>query len=215
MSRKRTSKYTFILKGVDTQTIHIKYGFYKDVQKTDISKLEEVDSKDKFVSFLDDIKKLHACNVVMIDHNTNKEPVCRECFWDHCTFESYPIGCPIKYIPSRAVKRYKSEITRETYEITQNITKAKREELEAEDNRQITIQKNEYYLVDGSFCSFNCCQAFIQAHKHIPFYKDSEMLLRKMYREMTGKKIDTISPAPHWRLLKSHYLSAATISLLF
>lgn len=57
--------------------------------------------------------------------------------------------------------------------------------------------------MDGAFCSFNCCMAFIQDEKN-PVYRDSTTLLLKLYNSMNEEKIDEIEPAHHWRKLSSY-----------
>ena len=60
-----------------------------------------------------------------------------------------------------------------------------------------------FYEVDGIFCSFECCLAFIQENKNIPLYVHSKSLLIKMYSEMYNE-IKVIENAPSWRLLKAY-----------
>ena len=92
------------------------------------------------------------------------------------------MGCPIKYIPSQLVKNYYSEITKDNYKIRENISKNKREKFEQ--NQLIDIEKKEYYLVDGMFCSFNCCLAFIRENNTNPMYALSKNLLARIYKDI-------------------------------
>ena len=51
------------------------------------------------------------------------------------------------------------------------------------------MQSGEYYETDGIFCSFNCCQSYINDNKHIRLYDNSHMLLLKMYNDLMELKI--------------------------
>ena len=57
-----------------------------------------------------------------------------------------------------------------------------------------------HFIVDGIFCSFNCCLAFINENKHNSLYDDSINLLYNMYNTYNNKS-HFINPAPHWKLL--------------
>ena len=64
----------------------------------------------------------------------------------------------------------------------------------------------KHYIVDGIFCSFNCCYAFIKDNSHNSLYETSAQLLHKMCNELYKKCDDEyiqINSAPNWRLLKS------------
>ena len=137
------------------------------------------------------------------------------CFHCRNQFSSSPIGVPLKYVYSQSVKTYFSEITKDTYQIRENISTEKRKELEALKENQkdhnkkslydtdITIDKKEYYVTDGIFCSFNCAYAFIQNNQGNPEYNLSKSLLIAMYEKLFG--IDfAIFPAPDWRLLTQY-----------
>ena len=126
------------------------------------------------------------------------------CFWCKHPFESTPIGCPIRYISSEAIKTYFSQISRDTYTIKERITKENRIKLQDKAVENININIGEYYETDGVFCSFNCCKSFVDGHKHDRKYDSSNMLLTKMYNNMAGTKNIIIAPAPHWRTLE-HY----------
>lgn len=62
-------------------------------------------------------------------------------------------------------------------------------------------KSKEHYLVDGIFCSFNCCLSHINDNSHKSLYDNSIFLLHKMYKDLNSKEIQ-INPASDWRLLK-------------
>ena len=168
---------------------------------TDISKII------KNVSYFDDIKQLHNCNLTMIDYTTSKEMSNLSnfnCFWCRHNIDSFGIGCPIKYIPPQITKCYNSEINKnDSYTIKENITTEKYDTIDCTTNN-IICKRREYYEVDGIFCSFNCCLAWIEDNKNNKLYMHSKNLLYKMLNQLNEKKFEKIIPAPNWRLLKEY-----------
>jgi hypothetical protein len=164
----------------------------------------EIIKKTNVISFLDESKKNRRCLVSMIDFNTKRELDTKrkyKCFWhkDYIPEHYRPIGCPIRFIPSKAVKTYHSEISKETYTIVENIPYKK-----STCDKRITFEDRGYYETDGVFCSFNCCMAFIQdpENRINPVYRYSEMLLLKMYTDIFDEEAPYIIPAGHWRILE-------------
>ncbi len=100
------------------------------------------------------------------------------------------------------MKKYHSHISRDTYTIKENVTTKRRKELN--ESEQLSLKIGEYYETDGVFCSFNCCQSWINDSKHNRLYDRSTMLLTKMYNTMMGTKMNIVSPAPHWRVLEQY-----------
>jgi hypothetical protein len=212
MSKPKLTVLNFTLKNVNLSKINTKYGIkiqenseMFEENPNDTTKLTELNKIEKgtpeIISFLDESKRTHVCHISMIDYNSkmNINLLRYHCFWCRNPFETNPIGCPIKYISSQAVKKYHSHISRDTYTIKENITRCRRQVLK-DDNFSINL--GEYYETDGVFCSFNCCQAFINDSKHMRLYDNSAMLLTKMYNDMMKTKTITITPAPHWRILE-------------
>lgn len=163
--------------------------------RKNITKITELETES--ISFQDQSKKIHTCQVSMIDYNTMKNPqlLCYNCFWCKHPFDNQPIGCPIEYVPNTAIKKYFSEISKDNYFIKEHITKNK------EIPENLIVKKKNYYISDGVFCSFNCALAFAQDNRHIKLYENSTILLNKILVEITEDKKFTIDPAPHWRLL--------------
>lgn len=211
MSKRKSNKFVFTLHNVNTELVDQKYGISivsnissVDIPDNNVTRLSELTTDTMTpdtISFLDESKKIHQCTISMIDYNSNMDTILlrHNCFWCKHSFETTPIGCPIKYIPNQAVKTYYSEISKDIYVIREDITANKN----IEDER-INIIRKEYYETDGIFCSFNCCKAYIDDNKHNKLYNQSMCLLAKIYKKMTNVSIPLINPAPHWRLLQAY-----------
>lgn len=207
---KKKSKYRFLLPDVDVNQVNARYGIelatvdeeLSDPNPADTTRLTQLDTAKgtpEVISFLDEAKVRHTCYVSMVDFASrmNVNLLRYHCYWCRSPFETRPIGCPIKYVASQAVKKYHSHISRDTYTIKESIPHNKT----SLDAPNISIKIGEYYETDGVFCSFNCCQAFINDNHYDRKYTLSNMLLMKMYNTMMGTKVIRISPAPHWRTL--------------
>ena len=211
MIKKNKGKYKFTLHGLNIEKIRNLYGLeIKNIQSdkdnflpntTKLSELNTEKDTPSVISFLDETKRLHSCQVSMIDFKSsmNVNFLRYSCFWCRHTFDTHPIGCPINYISKKATKKYHSHITCSIYTINENITKNRKI---SSDN--ITVNPLEYYETDGVFCSFNCCLSWIMDNKHNRLYDYSSMLLMKMYNEFMGTKSVVINPSPHWRLLQPY-----------
>jgi hypothetical protein len=153
----------------------------------------------------------------MIDFNNGKEIESNKykCYWCRHSFNSKPIGCPISYISNKITKKYHSEVSKDSYTISENASKFKVKLFntkkfiftalkEQNQNLQLNIEDKCYFVCDGIFCSFNCCKSFIKDNKHNRLYEQSELLLIKLYNDITGSKNIVINPAPSWRLLEEY-----------
>ena len=209
--RTKKNTYVFKLTDIDIQKVHETYIQIPDNIKLEIenndntTKLSELNSNcNELVSFLDESKRDHTCNVSMIDFISKKNInlLRYHCFWCKFPFKSKPIGCPINYVPSQAIKKYFSHISREVYTIKEKITEKLRKKIENKEGNKIKIINNEYYETDGVFCSFNCCKAYIEHNKHDRKYDKSSLLLVKMYNQIMNTENVSIASAPHWRTLE-------------
>lgn len=206
--KKQTKKYLFSLY-VNLEKIDSKYGLvsninYEEPQNSLPSQAVTLLSIDKpnndVISFLDEGKRPRKCTISSINHE-NKHLY--RCFWDKHELmpKTVPVGCPIKYKGCKLIKSYFSEISRDKYSITENITEKRLTEIKNRCDNKIETEKQDCYITDGIFCSFNCLFAFIKDNKTNPLYKDSEVLMYSLYEDITGCEAEEIMPAPHWRNL--------------
>jgi hypothetical protein len=210
--KKKVAKYTFVIPNVSLCYIDEKYKLnIESVDKVsdlpkNTTKLSDLNSEKGFpdqITFFDETKRLHSCFVSMIDHSSQSKvnDLNYDCYWCRNPFTTRGIGCPTKYVPSQAIKNYHSEISKDKYTIKENITRDRREKIE---DSRISIIESEYYVTDGVFCSFNCCESWVVDNKHNRIYDQSSILLSKMYNEIMSTKYCVINRAPHWRLLKEY-----------
>jgi hypothetical protein len=207
------SKYTFVLKNIDTDEIDRLYGLDTSTTFSDIdippkntTKISDLiqNKNQPQITFFDETRKSHKCILTMINFEKKSNITSCEkynCFWDRNPFETIPMGCPLKYVPATATKKYHSEISKDIYTIRENITLVKASMIQ---DSGINIDANCYYETDGVFCSFNCVKAFILDNKHNKLYDHSMVLLHKMYNEMNGTSNATFDSAPSWRLLREY-----------
>lgn len=208
---KKTS--TFTLKAIDTDKIEALYSITipSNISKptnppvSNITKISElqVTLEPDAVSFLDEAKKQRKCIPTMIHHCKGgrlPDSTGIHCFWCRHSFETMPLGCPIKYVPSQVEKKYVSEITKDSYQIKENVDARKIEDITS-DMMDLNFEEKDYYETDGIFCSFNCCLAWIDANKKNPLYATSRSLLMKLYLDIFEQSPKTLGPAPDWRLL--------------
>ena len=185
-----------------------KHDVYSDTnlshKTTEISELG-IQYTNKIVSFLNEKNEKINCTISCPDFSANKL-LMYSCFWCRHPFDTKPIGCPIRYIPRKAIKRYTSQISKDEYIIKENITKHRADVLTEMNDDSMTIVLTDYYETDGIFCSFNCCQAYINDNKHNRIYDYSSILLKKYYSGIfkTSSLEFEIKPAPSWRLLEPY-----------
>jgi hypothetical protein len=211
MPKAGKSKYILLIKDINIDKINAKYELNGNnpllidnpSTTTKLSELSTDKGTPDVISFLDESKRSHTCNVCMIDFNAkmNINLLRYHCYWCKNPFETKPIGCPINYISEQAIKKYHSHISKDTYTIKENITTNRKNKIKDE---TIVFENCPYYETDGVFCSFNCCKSYILDNKHDRLYDNSIMLLTKMYNEITDTKNAIISSAPHWRNLEQY-----------
>ena len=211
--KKKKNDYSFCLQNIDTAKVDGAYGTRPPKEEesdsvdgdlaettTKLTELNTAKGTPELVSFVNDARQAVVCAVSMIDFRSQVPTTFLRyhCYWCRNPFTYRPIGCPIRYVPNQAIKEYYSHISRDTYTITQELTPRRRARIR---DPRITVKPGRYYETDGVFCSFNCCQAWINDNKHNRMYDQSALLLMKMYNEYMNTKLTHIDPAPHWRVL--------------
>ena len=217
---KTPKNYIFTLVDIDLRAINTKYNLslsrveevcqasYGD-GKASTTKLVDLNTEKgtpEVISFLDESKRAHTCHVSLIDFNSGMdiELLRYHCFWCRHPFDTKPVGCPVRYVASQAEKKYYSHISRDIFTIKENVTTRRRKNLGEDSCDGLDLKVGEYYETDGVFCSFNCCQAWINDNKHVRLYDQSSVLLMKMYNTLMGTTTIVINPAPHWRVLEQY-----------
>ena len=207
--QKKVDKFVFTLTDINVEQIHHKYDIIFDTNlsfqsvetvnnTTKIEDLLENRNYPTIMSFLDESKHSHKCNI-----STSIPSVIGiyNCFWCKNPFDTQPIGCPVNYIPKKAIKTYFSEISKDIYTIKENISSDRTDFI----SKDIILTNKDTYETDGVLCSWNCMAAFIIENKKNPFYSKSPVLMYKMYKDITGQDPpEKIIPAPHWRCLKEY-----------
>lgn len=205
-------KYVFVLTGINLEDIdrqlQINYQQSTLPIPENTTSVEDIDQgrTPDIISFLDETKKKRSCTVSCIDLHNRFDHGQYCCFWDKNVIPPNikPIGCPINFIPSKGVKKYYSELSKDEYTIREEITEQRQHELALRKENKITIDNNNFYETDGIFCSFNCVMAYINENKNKSIYNLSHTLLLHMYKDLNDEHVDHIVSAPHWRLLKSY-----------
>lgn len=219
---KKPKKFCFKLTGLDIEDIERRYKLpTKNTcfnKMTSIVELEQnnKDSSMDVLSFLDESRRSFNCIVSMIDFRTHESTETLKnyhCYWDRNPFSNIPIGCPIRYVSSKAIKTYHSEVSKDNYSIKEYITDSRcqllmnKDKFISKDKAEINTTQQSHFITDGIFCSFNCVKAFINDNKHNSIYNHSETLLLKMYLQINNQdqcNTVVINEAPHWRMLKSY-----------
>jgi hypothetical protein len=206
----RENVYQFALKNISIYDIEEKYklGIFSNLESGTVTDFTtEVDSfmENPVVSFMDVSKKIHDCVLSSVDYTTG-EHISKDlyCFWDRFPC-MVALGCPIDYREPVLTKKYHSEINKDTYTIKEKVCKSKSKNIKesSTSKKTITLEKNSYYITDGSFCSWNCMIAWINSNSGNPMYADSIRLVLKWYNEIyTDLAVKSILPSDHWRLIQ-------------
>jgi hypothetical protein len=93
----------------------------------------------------------------------------------HCrhTFETCPIGIPIRYMKKKPEKFTGNVIT----------------------------GTNDYFFTSNIVCSFPCALAFINANNTNAFYRQSKSLIYSLYFKLYNTELN-VKPAPSWECLQ-------------
>ena len=223
---KKRCKYTFTLHNIDINYLREKYNVKIPIQvvgkqttkkhrKRRLPKVTQIselngDTSNR-VSFLDETKQSRSGIISNIQYNTHQninndidKKFC--CYWCRNTFDTIPIGCPLRYISNKTTNVYSSQTSDYIITVSENVSKTRLNGYNKHVKKENTTRSDqkEYYETDGVFCSYNCCKAFIDDNKGTYLYHQSNMLLLKMYNDTMDTNMQTISPSPHWRLLKEY-----------
>jgi len=216
--KKKIGKYIFTLENINIEEVYKTYGIpmitgititdneYTEPLQDTITRVDDlVIRSTDIVTFLDEMKHPVKCIPVMIDLYGDEvtEMSDIDCMWCRHSYDTRPIGCPIRYVAHQVVKTFYSEISKDKFTIREKIPKSKKDRIAELQDKTITIHENDYYETDGIFCSFNCCKAFIEDNKHDPMYDNSSRLLIQMYNDIFNTKTTSIIPADSWRILKN------------
>ena len=190
--------YSFILKNINLIEINKKYNLEIPIINTKTTDIKELNSNiPKIVSFLDDFKSIHKCNISIISENGFYS-----CFWCRHPFESIGIRCPLNVINSEITKTYFSNITKSNLTIKEEVLE---EKIGDELYNNIELVNNSMYETYGIFCSFNCCKSWIIDNKHDYKYTNSNYLLMTIYNKLSpNKNFNEIIPAPSWEVLENY-----------
>lgn len=213
------TKTTFLLKDINVEDLARRYDFPMETVEvheleipSDVTEL----SVEPTVEYHDLSRRTQTAVVTFVDYIGNFLPEQTDIFCEWCRhpFDTVPLGVPVKYIPSEAIKRYKSDtITRLTVE---PITETRRRELRDDYgvislftqnpndfSHNTLLLKNGYYMCDCMVCSPQCMLAVINDRKGDPLFSRSRMYANRIIRDLYGQNAD-IKPAGSYRLLKPY-----------
>jgi hypothetical protein len=158
---------------------------FDDEQLQTPTPIDELASK-RIMYFLDVHKAQVKYWITMIDLSSNgalptftKKP----CWWCRNSFNTRPLGCPLRYHPHKKVGIDKDRIEGKLKQAN------------------LPTDTNDFFETDGIFCSFPCCKAYILSNLRVSKYKNSSSLLTLMYAIFFGEII-RIPRAHPWKALK-------------
>lgn len=146
------------------------------IEKT--TNLSEISTKKKSSNIFLEVENSSFVDYVTFGCLPDRTDLC--CFHCRSTFNTSPIGVPIKYIPKRL-----------------NVSPL------AGDSEIKEKGTNDFYYTYGVTCSWPCCLAFILEHSHLPFFKNSKSLLYSLYYKLYQIELK-VKPAPSWECLKDY-----------
>lgn len=198
----KKKNHIFKLPGVKPDEIDRQYGFATATNSVSITdknipshstKISELQNYKQNVTIVDELKNSYHAKISLIqiggggpgksisgNELGNDLP---HCFWDRHPFATEPVYCPVNRVSKPKIKNYTSHVNGKQYKIQDSMQK---------------VDSDQEFSVDGTFCSVECCLAFIEDQQHDPLYQYSEYYLRDIY-PFSERKC-----APHWRLLKPY-----------
>ncbi len=199
MNQKR-GQYVFVLEGIDfIEIIDENYGVKKEAENINESVIDFDDQTIEYDHKTTDLK-LEQKTCTFYDINKNKIHMWltmsdfvdqkhlplttdKPCWWCRHSFNSCPMGIPIRYYPDVQKGQHTEPI--------QTFLK----------KRNLPTTTSDYFETEGIFCSFPCCKAYILDNRFNSRYKKSLTLLSLLYYKLYDKYID-IPRAPSWKLLE-------------
>lgn len=226
-------KFQFVLKNIDlTQlerqykigiTINVKRNASPTHQSLNITKINEIFKPEKkLVSFLSNTNGNIKCLPIFVQYkNPTKPPTPMDwkslsnlcCYWCRhpCPENVIPVPIPIKHVPNRIVKEYKSKLRNTSYMLPEDIGNNTSRRYKIQSNKipeysvgDTIIHNRDYYVYDGISCSWNCAMAYICSKYHDPTFELSKMLLFELYKKFDPEFTGKMPIAPSWRLLKAY-----------
>lgn len=196
--RKPKYLYTIVLDGINARDIYKEYKSHRKDFKYNMSKTflpiteySNINNVENSTTHITDLgtkirptqiyydQKKDSKIITMLDYiNYGCLPERTDIWCYHCShsFNTSPIGLPIKYVNKKKDKINEKELTIET-------------------------GINDYFLTYGIFCSFSCCLAFLKINRYDKLYRDSKSLLYSLYYKLYQKELN-IKSAPSWECLK-------------
>lgn len=139
------------------------------------------------VSYTDEVKITHTCNVSTCERYVHSRRAFA-CFWCRIRYnDRQPFHCPVRHHPAQIVKLFE-----ESYTLKGNVAD---DEMASEFPGVQHDVESSYYEVDGNFCSWNCMLSYVIDNKCDPLYSQSESLIYLMKGDNSR-----IVPSPHWKL---------------
>ena len=184
--KKRKTSLKVTLQGVngkDLILIHygeeckddIKATTLLDFQERSTKELQKLKSK-KVRYVLDSTRsniKLWAPMFDLVSNSLVPKETTIPCRWDHHSFSTSPIICPMNYVSGERARRVV---------------------------REFGLSSDEYFEGEGMFCSFPCVLAYINSKRGNTRYKKSRTYLTRMYSIAFGVT-EEYSPAPPFDII--------------
>jgi len=160
----------------------------EDLEFTDL--LHEKSRKSRrAVMFLDPNKAIVKMWGNMIDVTQNgalPRYTTKPCWWCRGTFNSHPIGCPIRYNPNKPPGRDRDRVLERLKEANLPLDSG-----------------TDFFETEGLFCTFPCVKSYIldeSSRTKSPKYKRAMTLLTLLYQKLLGE-ICVIPTAGSWKVL--------------
>ena len=185
----KRKKYIFELDGFDYKKIIDEY-FYNKISDTPSNiYFNEKQTTDIVNNNICEKVNTYIQHVTMAEFKINGilPPITdKHCWWCRHRFDNSPIGLPINYY-CNSNSLYGDKI-KNYFE-----------------KKNIMIETDDFFEVEGIFCSFPCCKAYILDQPFNDNYKNSISLLYLLYYKLYEMYPDNnFYVAPSWKLLENY-----------